>query len=451
MNESLSLKQLSDLFRKGCKPREQWRIGTEHEKFGFYNSSLKPLTFDGPSGIAQVLHGLMTYGWQAYYEKNNPIALLRDGASITLEPGGQFELSGAPLATIHETYAETGRHFDELAVINDALDINFLCMGFQPKWARSEIPWMPKSRYAIMREYMPKVGGKGLDMMLRTATIQANLDFSSEADMCRKMRIGFCLQPIITAIYASSPFMDGKPSSYASSRAAVWLDTDAARTGIPACVFGDGFGFDAWTEWVLDVPMYFIERDGQYIDCTGESFRAFLEGKLPQRMGELPTLADWELHSSTVFPDVRLKQFIEMRGAAGGDLAWITSLPALWKGLLYDAQAEDDIWQLVQDWSFEEVSQLHRNVPVTALQTAFRDTTVHQLSRSVLDIAQAGLERLNICHAMGHNESIYLAPLKKVVASGQTRADVWLDAYHHAWQENIDQLFKAAIIPRSTR
>ncbi|MDQ6974512.1 MAG: glutamate-cysteine ligase family protein, partial [Mariprofundaceae bacterium] len=237
MNPSLSLTELSELFRKGCKPREQWRIGTEHEKFGFHCNNLKPLAYDGYAGVAQVLQGLMTFGWQAIYENNNPIALVRDRASITLEPGGQFELSGAPLATIHETYAETRQHFEELSIINQALDINFLCVGFQPKWSREAIPWMPKSRYSIMKNYMPKVGEHGLDMMTRTATIQANLDFSSEEDMRRKLRIGFCLQPLVTALYASSPFENGKPSPYLSKRASVWLDTDPARTGIPACVF----------------------------------------------------------------------------------------------------------------------------------------------------------------------------------------------------------------------
>jgi len=441
MQHSLSLEQLAHVFSQGCKPRHSWRIGTEHEKFGFYKASLKPLMFDGPSGIAQVLQGLMQFGWLVVYENNLPIALTKQGASITLEPGGQFELSGAPLSTIHDTYIETSRHFEELAIINDALNIDFLCAGFQPKWAREDIGWMPKARYAVMREYMPKVGHKGLDMMLRTSTIQANLDFESESDMARKLRIGFCLQPLVTALYAASPFELGQPTPYLSNRGAAWLDTDADRTGIPACVFEDGFGFEAWTEWVLDVPMYFVMRDGQYIDCAGESFRAFLDGKLPQLMGQYPSLEDWELHTSTVFPDVRLKQYIEMRGAAAGDTAWICALPALWKGLLYDVQAENDIWALVQNWQHDELLVLRENVPVTALQTIFRGQSVLDLCKTMLDISQAGLERINACNTQDESEAVYLAPLQDAVTSGKTRADIWLYNYHHDWQQSVDPLF----------
>ncbi|MDQ6990198.1 MAG: glutamate--cysteine ligase [Mariprofundaceae bacterium] len=447
MNSSLSLTELSELFRKGCKPREQWRIGTEHEKFGFHCKTLKPLAYDGCAGIAQVLQGLMTFGWQAVYENNNPIALLRDKASITLEPGGQFELSGAPLLTIHETYAETRQHFEELSIINQALDINFLCVGFQPKWPRESMHWMPKSRYAIMSQYMPKVGSHGLDMMTRTATIQANLDFSSEEDMRRKLRIGFCLQPLVTALYASSPFVEGKPCNYLSKRASVWLDTDPARTGIPACIFDDDFGFDGWSNYLLDVPMYFVMRDGKYIDCSGESFRDFLEGKLPQLPHQYPTMDDWELHSSTAFPDVRLKQFIEMRGAAGGDLAWITALPALWKGLLYDPQTLDKVWAWIEDWNYDEVLKLAQDAPKNALRAEFRDMPLQSLCETMLDLSEEGLQHLNVCNALGNNEALYLSPLKKVLDAKQTRADQWLHAYHHEWGESVDPLFQTAIIP----
>ena len=441
MQDSLSFDQLAHTFSKGCKPRAVWRIGTEHEKFGFYRQSLKPLQFEGPSGIAQVLQGLMQMGWEAVYENNLPIALSKQGASITLEPGGQFELSGAPLATIHDTYIETSDHFEALAIINDALNIDFLCMGFQPKWAREDIGWMPKARYAVMRDYMPKVGSKGLDMMLRTSTIQANLDFESEEDMVRKLRIGFCLQPLVTALYAASPFEHGKPAAYLSNRGAAWLDTDADRTGIPACVFEDGFGFEAWTQWVLDVPMYFVMRNGRYIDCAGESFRAFLDGKLPQLLGEFPTIEDWELHTSTVFPDVRLKQYIEMRGAAAGNTAWICALPALWKGLLYDEQAEADIWAVVKDWQRDELLVLREQVVETALQSNFRGISALDLCKTMLDISQAGLERINAYNAQGENEVKYLLPLQDVVAAGKTRADIWLYDYYHDWKGSVDPLF----------
>ena len=444
MQQPLSFEQLSHIFRKGCKPRHTWRIGTEHEKFGFHLDSFKPLAYAEPSGIAQVLQGLMQLGWQAIYENNQPIALTKNHASITLEPGGQLELSGAPLASIHDTYTETKSHVDELAIIARALNIDFLCAGFQPKWSRDEIPWMPKARYEVMRNYMPKVGAKGLDMMLRTSTIQANLDFESEADMARKMRIGFCLQPLVTALYAASPFADGKASPQLSNRAAAWLDTDPHRTGTPECVFQDNFGFDDWTAWVLDVPMYFIVRDHEYIDCAGESFRTFLEGKLPQRMGEYPSLEDWELHTSTVFPDVRLKQFIEMRGAAAGTLPWICALPTLWKGLLYDKQAEDDIWDMVKDWQRDELLALRENVPTTALQTQFRDTSVLHLCKNMIDIAQAGLENINICDAQGNNEVRFLAPLQATLAQRKTRADIWLQQYQTVWQQSVDPLFSQA-------
>ncbi|MDX8398555.1 MAG: glutamate--cysteine ligase, partial [Mariprofundaceae bacterium] len=391
--------------------------------------------------IAQVLQGLMQCGWQGIYENNQPIALLKNGASVTLEPGGQLELSGAPLATIHDTYSETLSHFDELSIISQALNIDFLCTGFHPLASRQDISWMPKARYQIMRDYMPKVGQKGLDMMLRTSTIQANLDFESEADMARKLRIGFCLQPLITALYAASPFIEGQSTGFLSSRGQAWLDTDPNRTGIPACVFNSSFGFNDWTEWVLDVPMYFIVRDGKYIDCAGESFRSFLNGKLPQALGELPSLEDWELHTSTVFPDVRLKQYIEMRGAAGGNPDWICALPTLWKGLLYDPQAEDDIWAIVQDWQYEEVSLLRQQTPKTALQTNFRGHSVLDLCRTMLDIAQAGLERINACDQQSQNEVKFLTPLQNTVISGKTRADIWLDHYNHDWNKQVQPLF----------
>ena len=444
MQASLSFEQLSDTFRRGCKPIEQWRIGTEHEKFGFHLHNLKPLAYNGPSGIAQVLQGFMQFGWQPILESNQPIALIKNGASISLEPGGQFELSGAPLKTIHDTYIETKTHFDELHIICEALNIDFLCAGFQPTAKRSDITWMPKSRYGVMRNYMPKVGNMGLDMMLRTATVQANLDFDTESDMRKKMRIGYALQPLITALYAASPFVEGKPTGHLSQRGMAWLDTDANRTGVPKCVFHDDFGFDAWAQWVLDVPMYFVIRDGQYIDCAGQSFRAFLDGKLPQLMGQYPSLDDWELHTSTVFPDVRLKQYIEMRGAAAGNIDWICSLPALWKGLLYDAQALDDAWHLTQDWSRDDIVKLRQEAPKTALATSFRNTTIHALCHAMLDISEAGLQRLQHRNHTGQDESIYLEPLKQVVSTGKTRADVWLASYHHEWKQSVTPLFTQA-------
>jgi len=447
MNHPLSEAELAGWFAAGCKPRDQWRIGTEHEKIGFCLDTLRPIPYEGERSIHRLLSMLEGLGWQAVMEDGHPIALLRNGASVTLEPGGQLELSGAPLASIHETCLETTEHLSLLKKITDELRIGFLGLGFQPKWGRDEIPWMPKERYSVMRRYMPKVGGKGLDMMLRTATVQANLDFESETDMTRKMRIGFCLQPLVTALYAASPFVDGKPTGLLSNRAACWLDTDPARTGIPACAFEDDFGFDAYTDWLLDVPMYFIVRHGHYVDCAGESFRAFLDGRLPQAPGERPTMADWELHASTVFPEVRLKRYLEMRGADAGPWPWICSLPALWKGLLYDPQSLEAAWHMVADWSHAEAEALRRAVPGKALSTPFRDTTLLPLCKRMLEIAEAGLERLDLRNSDGETEARFLRPLFQTVSSGQTQADRWLAAYHSDWHESIDRIFLEAIHP----
>ncbi|MDX8382005.1 MAG: glutamate--cysteine ligase [Ghiorsea sp.] len=440
--------ELADYFRSGCKPKSDWKIGTEHEKIGYCKNSLRPIPYFGEKSIQHLLERLADWNydeqWLAVLENGNPIALKHGLASITLEPGGQLELSGAPLATIHETHDEVGRHFDLLRHLTTELEMGFLAVGFQPKWKRSDIPWMPKSRYNVMREYMTKVGTKGHDMMLRTATTQANLDFESEADMVKKMRVAYCLQPMVTALFAASPFKDGKPSGLLSTRADCWLDTDPNRTGIPGCVFKDDFSFESWTEWVLDVPMYFVLRDGDYVDCTGESFRDFLEGKLPSLPGQHPTYADWELHVSTTFPEVRLKQFIEVRGADSGGWDWISALPALWKGLLYDEATLNKAWDMVKDWQHGDVVELMKNVPKTALKTSFLDKNVHHFAEIVLNLAKEGLDNINVCDKNGRCEAQYLTPLFEVVSSGETQSDKWLKLYHGVWNENIDCLFKEA-------
>jgi len=447
MSKHLDTNDLIAWFAAGCKPREAWRIGTEHEKIGFCVDSLKPIPYDGERSIKKLLELLITRGWQPVLEDGNLIALIKGGASVTLEPGGQVELSGAPLATIHQTCRETTDYHALMRTISDELGIGFLALGFQPKWHQQEIPWMPKARYAVMRNYMPKVGSGGLDMMTRTATVQANLDFGSEADMARKMRISLCLQPLVTALYAASPFEHGKPSAYLSRRAACWLDTDPKRTGVPACVFEDDFGFAAYAEWALDAPMYFVMRNNVYIDSAGSSFRDFMAGKLPQLPGEYPTMDDWELHLSTLFPDVRLKQYLEMRGADAGGWPWICSLPALWKGLLYDQQAEDAAWDMIADWSHAEVVELRNSVPRTALKTPFRHTTVLQLCEQMVEIANQGLKRQHVLNQSGEDESIFLAPLVRALASGQTQAEHWLAAYQGEWHSNIDRIFIEAMHP----
>jgi len=447
-NKRIYREELANYFRSGCKPRGKWLIGTEHEKVGYCTQSLRPIPYFGEKSIQQLLSRLADWNhdeqWLAVLENGNPIALKNGMASITLEPGGQLELSGAPLATIHETHDEVGRHFDLLRQLTSELNMGFLAMGFQPKWKRSDIQWMPKARYNVMREYMATVGSKGLDMMLRTATTQANLDFESEADMVKKMRVAYCLQPMVTALFAASPFKDGKPSGLLSTRADCWLATDPNRTGIPACVFEDDFSFEAWTEWVLDVPMYFVLRDAEYIDCTGGSFRDFLEGKLPMFMGEYPTYADWELHVSTTFPEVRLKQFIEVRGADAGGWDWISALPALWKGLLYDETTLNKAWDMVKGWEHADVVKLMENVPKNALKTPFLDKNVHYFAEIMLNMAKEGLNKIDICDEQGRCEAQYLAPLFEVVSSGETQAERWLQLYHGQWQQNIDALFNEA-------
>jgi len=445
MSTHLRFDDLPTWFSEGCKPREDWRIGTEHEKIGFCMDSLKAIPYTGQRSIKGLLEMLAGHGWQPQLEAGNIIALKHGLASITLEPGGQLELSGAPLQTIHQTCHETTEYHKLVRSISKELRIGFLTLGFQPKWKREDIPWMPKARYAVMRDYMPRVGNGGLDMMLRTTTVQANLDFASEADMAKKMRISLCLQPLITAMYAASPFEEGKPSGFLSRRAACWLDTDPHRTGILRCAFDDDFGFEAYTQWALEAPMYFVMRDDKYINCSGSSFRDFMQGKLVQLPGEYPNMDDWELHLSTLFPDVRLKQYLEMRGADAGAWPWICSLPALWKGLLYDEQAESDAFDMIADWSFDEVNELRQQVPRTALQTPFRQTSVIKLCERVLDISKSGLERLNQLNQAGEDESKFLEPLTQAVASGQTQADHWLKLYHGEWNEEIDRAFIEAI------
>ncbi|MEQ1769641.1 MAG: glutamate--cysteine ligase, partial [Devosia sp.] len=356
------------------------------------------------------------------------------------EPGGQFELSGAPAATIHEAAAELDAHLADCHAVGDALNIHFLSLGCTPLWSVRDIPAMPKSRYGIMTPYMDKVGKLGTSMMYRSATVQANLDFADEADMIKKLRVSLALQPVVTALFANSPFIDGKPSGYLSFRSHIWLDTDRARTGMLPFAFDPGFGFERYADHALDVPMYFVIRDKQYINVAGESFRAFLDGKLPQLPGEKPTIKDWEDHLSTLFPEVRLKQFLEMRGADMGSREHVLALPALWMGLLYDDAALDDTWDHVKKWTVEEMAELREAVPRTALKTMFRNRPVSDIARAVVDNARDGLKR------RGLGEEIYLAPLEQTLATGMTQADVWLEKYHGEWAGDLSRVFDEAEI-----
>ena len=434
--------QLIAFHAAGARAKDDWRIGTEHEKFVFRLDDLSPPPFDGPQGIEALLKGMTRFGWQPVEENGHVIALLREGASVTLEPAGQFELSGAQLENIHQTCKETNQHLAEVKQVGDELGIGFLGMGFQPKWARADMPWMPKGRYKIMREYMPKVGTLGLDMMTRTCTVQTNLDFSDEADMVKKFRVSLALQPVATALFADSPFTEGKPNGYLSYRSHIWTDTDPDRTGMLDFVFEDGFGFERYVDYLLDVPMYFAYRDKRYIDCAGLSFRDFLAGKLAPLPGELPTLADWSDHMTTAFPEVRLKKYLEMRGADGGPWRRLCALPALWVGLLYDGEALDAAWDLVKDFSLDERHALRDGVPKYGLKLPFRGGSVRDLAIETLKISAQGLKNRRRLNRHGDDEALFLHPLMEIALADETPAERKLALYHGVWNGDIDPVFR---------
>jgi len=430
-------------FAAGEKPRERWRIGTEHEKFVYRCPDHRAPSYDEPGGIRDLLMGLTEFGWEPVFEGDNVIALKGADGAVSLEPAGQFELSGAPLENLHQSCAEAARHLAQCKEIGDRLGLGFLGVGMWPDKTRTELPIMPKGRYAIMLNYMPKVGSLGLDMMLRTCTIQVNLDYASEADMVKKFRVGLALQPVATALFANSPFTEGKPNGFKSFRSHIWEDTDPDRTGMLPFVFEDGFGYERYCDYMLDVPMYFVYRDGKYIDVAGRSFRDFLEGKLPELWGEKPRLSDWTDHLSTAFPEVRLKSFLEMRGADGGRWSRICGLPALWVGLLYDDQALDAAWDLVKHWTICEREALRHDVPRLALDVVTPDgETMRDFAGRVLDIAADGLTRRARLNSAGDNEGGFLDPLRDVVLSGMTPADRLLDKYHNEWGGDLSRIYE---------
>ena len=435
--------QLVEYLARGEKPREDWRIGTEHEKFGFRWGDLRPPEYDGEQGIRALLEGLAADGgWDIISEGELPLALAREGASITLEPAGQLELSGAPLETIHQTCAEVNGHLAAVRSVADKLELGFLGMGFQPKWRRQDMPLMPKGRYKIMHEYMPTRGDLGLDMMTRTCTVQVNLDYSSEADMIRKFRVALALQPVATALFADSPFTEGKPNGFLSFRSQVWTDTDPDRTGMLDFVFDDSFGYQRWLDYVLDVPMYFSLQPDGLVNLAGASFRDFLAGRLAALPGVKPTLRDWADHMTTVFPEVRLKQFLEMRGADGGPWNRLCALPALWVGLLYDDEALDAAWDMVKDFTMTERNALRDGVPRRALKLPFRGGSVRDLAMQTLKIAGHGLRRRQRLNANGADESIFLEPLVELVEANQTPAERKLELFHGPWHGSVDPVFK---------
>ncbi|TNE65013.1 MAG: glutamate--cysteine ligase [Alphaproteobacteria bacterium] len=438
--------QLVEYLETGVRPnRADWRIGSEHEKFVFHRSDNTPLAYegkDGRPGIRDVLAAFVARGWTAVEENGNLIACVQNGASITLEPGGQFELSGAPLETIHQTCDETSLHLRLAKEIGEELDIGFLGLGFHPTCRRDEIPVMPKGRYGIMRSYMPKKGNLGLDMMLRTCTVQVNLDFASEADMVEKFRIGLALQPLATALFANSPLKEGKANGMKSFRSHVWTDTDPDRCGMLPFVFEDGMGFERWVDHVLDVPMYFLRRDGKYIDASGQSFRDLMKGKLPAAPGELPTIEDWKDHMTTVFPEVRLKTYLEMRGADGGSWSRLCALPAFWTGLLYDADAQAAALDIIKDWSIEDMARMRDDAPAQGLQTRIKDRDFTALARDVLAIADTGLKNRNRLSTSGETEQGFLASLWDSARTGMTPADQILAKLNGEWQGDVSRVFK---------
>ena len=431
----------------GIKPKSEWRIGTEHEKFGFDKSTLRRPGYDGPNGIHAMLSGLQRFGWSPVEEGGHVIALERKNtegftASISLEPGGQFELSGAPLKDIHEICSETGQHLMEVKMVADELNLGFLGAGFDPLWTREDVPIMPKGRYDIMRSYMPKKGGLGLDMMLRTCTIQANLDFDSEADMVAKFRTSLALQPIATALFACSPFTEGRPNGFLTARANVWTDTDPDRTGMLAFVFEEGFGFERYADYALDTPMYFAKRDGKYIDASGQSFRAFMDGNLPALPGELPTMKDWADHLTTLFPEVRLKQYLEMRGADGGPWSRICALPALWGGIFYDAPSLAAAWDLCKDWDIADHERLRRDVTKLGLKAEVAGRTVRDIAVDMVAIAREGLKNRARFSGGMVDERGYLSELEDIADSGVTPAERLLDLYYGNWNHDVSRMYR---------
>ncbi|NMA98830.1 MAG: glutamate--cysteine ligase [Phyllobacteriaceae bacterium] len=440
---------LIEAMERGSKPREEWRIGTEHEKHVFHTDPLRPVAYEGEQGIRKLLEGIeRETGWEPFYDGENPIGLRNKevAGGISLEPGGQFELSGAPMADLHGTAKEMAEHMAVSKKVAAPLDIHFLGLGVTPLWAVNEIESMPKSRYAIMTPYMDKVGTLGTSMMYRSATVQTNLDFSDEADMVKKLRVSLALQPVATALFANSPFANGQETGYLSFRSEIWRNTDDARTGMLPFVFDEGFGFEQYADHALRVPMYFVIRDGKYVNVAGESFLDFLDGNLPQLPGEKPTIKDWEDHLSTLFPEVRLKQFLEMRGADMGDEAHVIALSAFWTGLLYDDISLEAAWELVKDWTNEERDYLRREVPRLGLDTPFDRSSLFDIAAQAVGVAAAGLVRRNRLDAQGRDETIYLRPLEETVQTGKSPAQRWIEKFRGEWNGDLTRIFTEAEI-----
>jgi glutamate--cysteine ligase len=428
----------------GCKPKSQFRIGTEHEKFAFAIGRQEPIPYTGPRGIRALLDGMqMLLGWEPILDDGNIIGLLdvTGGGAISLEPGGQFELSGAAVETVHQMCRELRAHLAQVREVAEPLGIGFLGIGMAPKWSRAEMPMMPKGRYRIMTAYMPKVGTLGLDMMYRTCTVQTNLDFSSETDMVKKLRVSLALQPVGTAFFANSPFTEGKPNGFLSFRSEIWRHTDPARSGMLPWAFEPGMGFERWVDYALDVPMYFVKRGDRYIDTAGQSFRDLMAGRLPALTGQRATISDWANHLTTIFPEVRLKRYLEMRGSDSGPARRLPAMPAYWAGLLYDDGSLDAAWDLVKDWTAEERQKLRDDVPRLGFQARIRGIPVLELARQTLSLAENGLARRRRLGREGHDERQYLAPLQESVDRGMTPAEELLEKFEGPWRGSVEPLF----------
>ncbi|HLH89775.1 MAG TPA: glutamate--cysteine ligase [Xanthobacteraceae bacterium] len=431
-------------FEQGSKPRSQFRIGTEHEKFPFTVAGRRPVPYEGDRGIRALLEGMQhLLGWEPINEGNNIIGLadVTGGGAISLEPGGQFELSGAPVETVHQTSAEVMAHLAQLREVAHPLGIGFLGLGMTPDWTRADMPMMPKGRYRIMTAYMPKVGTYGLDMMYRTCTVQTNLDFSSEADMVKKLRVSLALQPVGTALFANSPFTEGKPNGFLSFRSEIWRDTDNQRAGTLPWAFEPGMGFERWVDYALDVPMYFVKRGDRYIDVAGQSFRDLMAGKLPGLPGERASVSDWANHVSTIFPEVRLKRYLEMRGSDSGPWRRLPALSAFWVGLLYDQASLDAAWDIVKDWTAAERQKLRDDVPRLGFAAAIRGRTLLDLAKECLTLAHAGLKRRNRIDGYGRDETLYLEPLGDIATSGRTPAEELLEKFHGPWKGSVAPVY----------
>ncbi len=436
--------QLAEYLADGCKPKADWRIGTEHEKFGFCRDTHKPIPYEGDRSVRAVLEGLRArFDWQPLEEGGNIIGLTKDGANISLEPGGQLELSGAPLETIHQTCDEVNEHLRQVREVADIIGVDFIGLGAAPIWQHEDMPLMPKGRYKLMDAYMQKVGTMGRTMMRRTCTVQVNLDFGSEADMVQKMRVAIALQPVATALFANSPFLDGAPNGHKSWRSRVWRDLDADRTGMVPFVFDEGFGFERWVEYALDVPMYFVYRDGEYVDALGQSFRDFLKGELPALPGEMPTLSDWADHLTTLFPEARVKKFIEMRGADGGPWRRLCALPAFWVGLIYDQGALDAAWDLAKAFDAETREEMRVQASVHGLDAQAGGYKMLDLAKEVLEIAEAGLKARAMPGAGGlvPDETHFLNALRESVETGKVPADELLDHYNGDWAGDLSRIY----------